>query len=64
LDPEVKIGDGIQVRLGAKPFTWFVNDGVSEYLVSQSDGAYMWNCKPRCTDCAHVAAAQRFAAQA
>jgi hypothetical protein len=64
LDPEVKIGDGIQVRLGAKPFTWFVTDGVSEYLVSQSDGAYICNCKPRCTDCAHVAAAQRFAAQA
>jgi hypothetical protein len=33
-DPEVKSGDGIQVRIGAKPFTWFVNDGVREVLVT------------------------------
>jgi hypothetical protein len=46
-EPVVKTLDGIQVRIGAKPFTWFVNDGVREYLVSQTDGA----------------AAQRFATQ-
>jgi hypothetical protein len=60
-DPEVKSGDGIQVRIGAKPFTWFVNDGVREVLVTYVDGIYTCNCKPRCTDCAHGTAVQRFA---
>jgi hypothetical protein len=58
-EPEVDI----QVRTGAKPFTWFANDGISEYLVSESNGVYTCNCQPKCTDCAHVAATQRFAAQ-
>jgi hypothetical protein len=57
LDPEV------QVRIGAKPFTWFATDGSSEYLVSQANGVYTCNCKPKCTDCAHVVATQRFATQ-
>jgi hypothetical protein len=60
-DVQVKSGDGIHVRLGAKPFTWFANDGVREYLASQTDGVYQCNCKPRCTDCAHVVATQRVA---
>jgi hypothetical protein len=55
-DPEVKTGEYIQVRVGAKPFTWFANDGVGEYLVSQTDGVYTCNCKPKCTDCAHARA--------
>jgi hypothetical protein len=59
--PELKTGDGIQVRIGAKPFTWFANDGVREVLVSQADSIYMCNCQPRCTDCAHIVAVQRFA---
>ena len=60
-DAELKTGEGIQVRIGAKPFSWFANDGVREYLVSRTDGVYQCNCKPRCTDCAHVIAVQRFA---
>jgi hypothetical protein len=60
-DPEVKTGEYTQVRVGAKPFTWFANDGVREYLVSQTDGVYTCNCQPRCTDCAHVVAVQRHA---
>jgi hypothetical protein len=60
-DAELKTGEGIQVRIGAKPFSWFANDGVREYLVSCTDGVYQCNCKPRCTDCAHVIAVQRFA---
>jgi hypothetical protein len=40
------MGDGIQVRLGAKPFTWFVNDGVSEYIVTTNlfpqEGIVLW----------------------
>jgi hypothetical protein len=63
LDQEVHVGVDIQVRTGAKPFTWFANDGISEHLVSESNGVYTCNCKPKCTDCAHVAATQRFAAQ-
>jgi hypothetical protein len=63
-EPEVHVGVDIQVRIGAKPFTWFANDGVSEYLVSESHGVYTCNCTPKCTDCAHVAATQRFATQA
>jgi hypothetical protein len=55
-DPEVKTGEYIQVRIGAKPFTWFANDGVREVLVSQADGIYTCNCKPKCTDCAHIVA--------
>jgi hypothetical protein len=60
-DPEVKTGEYTQVRVGAKPFTWFANDGVREYLVSQTDGVYTCNCKPRCSDCAHAVAVQRHA---
>jgi hypothetical protein len=62
-DSGVQAGDGIQVRTGAKPFTWFANDGVSEHLVSESNGVYSCNCKPKCTDCAHVVATQRVATQ-
>jgi hypothetical protein len=54
----------IQVRTGAKPFTWFVNDGVGEYLVSQVNGVYSCNCQPKCIDCRHVVATLRFATQA
>lgn len=60
-DPELHTDARIQVRIGAKPFTWFANDGVGEYLVSQTDGVYTCNCKPRCLDCAHVVATKRFA---
>jgi hypothetical protein len=49
--------------MGAKPFTWFVNDGVGEYLISESNSVYTCNCKPKCTDCAHVISVQHFAAQ-
>jgi hypothetical protein len=63
VDHEVNVGPAIQVRTGAKPFTWFANDGVREVLVSQADGIYMCNCKPRCTDCAHIVAVQHIAVQ-
>jgi len=52
-----------QVREGAKPFTWFVNDGLNEYLVSETDGIYTCNCKPKCTDCTHVSTTREFVAQ-
>jgi hypothetical protein len=55
-------GRGLQVRIGVKPFTWFVTDGVGEYLVSQSDGVYSCNCQPKCLDCAHVSATIGFVA--
>jgi hypothetical protein len=63
-EQELNVGVAIQVRTGAKPFTWFANDGVSEHLVSESNGVYTCNCKPKCTDCAHAVATQRFATQA
>jgi hypothetical protein len=62
-DPQPKTLEGIQVRTGTKPFTWFANDGVGEYLVQQHEGIYTCNCKPKCTDCAHVAATTRVAVQ-
>jgi hypothetical protein len=60
-DAELQTGEGIQVRIGAKPFSWFANDGVREYLVSQTNGVYTCNCKPRCTDCAHARATKHVA---
>ena len=60
-DSEMNIGKGMGVRIGAKPFSWFVNDGMNEHLVQEKDSIYTCNCKPKCTDCAHVSAAQHFA---
>jgi hypothetical protein len=62
-DPELKTGVEIQVRTGAKLYTWFANDGFGEYLVYEADGVYTCNCKPKCTDCAHAAATRRFAVE-
>ncbi len=56
---EVEIG----VRTGVKPFTWLVTDGKNEHLVQEAGGVYTCNCKPKCLDCVHVGATQRFADQ-
>jgi hypothetical protein len=56
--------EGIAVRTGVKPFTWLVNDGFTEVLVVQADNVFTCNCKPKCTDCAHITATQHFAAPA
>jgi hypothetical protein len=62
-DGELKGNDEIKVRPGTKPFTYLVTDGKHEHLVTQGDnGVFTCNCKPKCTDCAHVSATQRFAA--
>jgi hypothetical protein len=63
--PAAEVGPTVdlQVRTGVKPFTWFATDGLGEYLVSEADGVYTCNCKPKCTDCAHAAAVKGFAAQ-
>ncbi len=64
VDAEAKTAEEVKVRAGTRPFTYFATEGKSEFLVTQSDdGVYTCNCKPKCTDCVHVGATQRFAAQ-
>lgn len=60
-DVDVGILESLKVSLGSEPFTWLVNDGAKEHLVSAEGESYRCNCtKPFHDSCLHVLAVQRF----
>jgi hypothetical protein len=54
--------DAMGVRAGPRPRTWYVGDGVREYLVDGNGERPHCNCGARL--CPHRQAAERVAAQA